>query len=87
MDKSEYSDESFALKVGEFGFFRYVDADSYDPDGFEIYFGMVVDVSWHSDEDGDIYESPFYKILTSSGFFINMGQALTAEDKYPLPPN
>jgi len=33
-----------SLSVGEFTTFRYVDADSYDPNGWEVYFGTVISI-------------------------------------------
>ena len=83
----EVDKNPLALKVGEFGFFRYIDADAYDPDGLEIFYGMVTEVDWLEDKDGDPCFSPAYVILSSFGVYVSMGQCDWIEDKYPPLPN
>tara|TARA_Y100001963_G_C6656458_1_gene388315 strand:+ start:387 stop:650 length:264 start_codon:yes stop_codon:yes gene_type:complete len=76
----------YALKVGEFGFFRHVDADTYDPDGFEIFYGMVTKLIWE-DVDGNKLLTPGYVVLSTFGIYLSMGQCDFASDVYPPEPN
>ena len=52
------------LALGDFARFRYVDADSYDPEEKEIFHGIVVKVSWKN-YDHEVMEYPSYQILTN----------------------
>ena len=49
--------------------FRYIDADSYDPDIKEIFAGIIIDVSWYEDIHDvlDTPDSPVYKVMCSDG--------------------
>jgi len=55
-----------ALHVHDFAQFRYVDADSYDSEFKEIFYGPVIEVR-ESADDGDDYYYNVYKVLCQDG--------------------
>jgi hypothetical protein len=64
-------------QAGDLGVFRYVDADSYDPDLKEIFVGIIIDVKWTLDEmpdahyvspgDEDGIPAPIYSVMCTDG--------------------
>ena len=61
-------------QVGDLGVFRYVDADSYDPDCKEIFSGIIIDVRSSSNDGikvGSI-PAPIYSVMCSDGKIRNL---------------